>query len=138
MSYLKYIKSAFDNKAVRAALFTLPPAALMFYLVRNRKKEPAGPNGSEQIPSPQNKTEQNENLLDAPVQEQSIPDVVQAADLPLETSTGIPSEEPLTGETIDYGECIAVSSKGTRCKRKAIDESHYCWQHKKLASNSAE
>lgn len=136
MSYLKYIKSAWDNTAVKAALFTLPPAALMFYLVRNRKKEHPKSNGSEQISLQQNETVQNGNLTDAPVHEQSMPDVVQVADLPLETSAGILSEEPLTGETTDYGECVAISSKGTRCKRKAIDESHYCWQHKKLASNS--
>ena len=28
------------------------------------------------------------------------------------------------------GRCIAITQKGTRCKRKAEKGSSYCWQHK--------
>lgn len=29
------------------------------------------------------------------------------------------------------GQCLAITKKGTRCKRKAQSGSDYCWQHQK-------
>lgn len=30
------------------------------------------------------------------------------------------------------GRCEAITLKGTRCKRRAQSQSHYCWQHQEL------
>ena len=34
-------------------------------------------------------------------------------------------------QTSKDGYCEAVTKKGNRCKRKALDGSKYCWQHNK-------
>lgn len=31
---------------------------------------------------------------------------------------------------VERGRCAAITQKGTRCKRKAVKGSIYCWQHK--------
>lgn len=36
----------------------------------------------------------------------------------------------ITGGNTSSGRCIAITQKGTRCKRKASKGSSYCWQHK--------
>lgn len=135
MNYIKYIKSAFDNKAVRLALYTLPPAALVYYLSRSRKDESYSNNKI--LPDSQQNTntatESNNSVLTK--SGENTPEILEVDNLPLDKSVEILNENPLTSETTDFGECIAISTKGTRCKRKAVDSSHYCWQHKKLDSN---
>jgi len=32
---------------------------------------------------------------------------------------------------VSSGQCEALTTKGTRCKRKAVPGSRYCWQHQK-------
>jgi hypothetical protein len=33
------------------------------------------------------------------------------------------------------GRCEAITLKGTRCKRRAQTNSHYCWQHQSLEAD---
>lgn len=138
MNYIKIIKSAFDHKAVRIALYTLPPAALVYYLSRKGKDESFS--DTKQLPesNSNNNIEAKENNSGLPEPGIDTPEVLEVDNLPPDKSVEILNENPLTGETTDFGECIAISSKGTRCKRKAVDSSHYCWQHKKLESNGKE
>jgi hypothetical protein len=121
MNYFKYIKTALNNKAVRIALITIPPAALMFYLGRSRKQNHLQGSGTKKPVINSELPETNENF----------PETLEVDNLSPDKSIDILNENTLTGET-DFGECIAVSAKGTRCKRKAVDSSRYCWQHKKL------
>lgn len=134
MNYVKFIKTAFDNKAVRVALFTLPPAALMYYLSRN-KKEASELSEKLEPDNSSTEVETKSSNMNTPESAESNAELLNVDNLPLNQSAEILNNNPLTGETEDFGECIAISSKGTRCKRKAVDSSHYCWQHKKLESN---
>jgi len=42
----------------------------------------------------------------------------------------------LSQDLYAQGQCKATTKKGTQCKRKASDDSGYCFQHKKLSNAS--
>jgi hypothetical protein len=39
-------------------------------------------------------------------------------------------EEKIPNELQDKSQCKALTSAGTRCKRKSLPYSEFCWQHK--------
>ncbi len=43
--------------------------------------------------------------------------------------TDAEGNDSFTDESTDSRQCIAITQKGTRCKRKAMEGSNYCWQH---------
>lgn len=46
-------------------------------------------------------------------------------------NTGVSANASLTGNDDDSKQCIAITKKGSRCKRTAASGSLYCWQHQK-------
>jgi len=110
-NYIKPIKKALKSKTFKISLLVLSPLALIAYLGRNSFHSNSA----------------NENNPDENVNQQNISSKENIVNV---DSMDFIDEENEAEEKY-FGKCRAISTKGTQCRRKAVDESGYCWQHKK-------
>ncbi len=124
-------KSIFKNPAFLTSLVVIPSAAIIYFFGGSRIKNLNFPGtGSENLDDNSERTNYGDSQIKA------VNDAAKKAGK-AESIDFNEADFEETNEEKDYGTCQAISTRGTQCKRKAVDESGYCWQHKKIVEQEA-